>query len=125
MTWVNILCVAVGGFAGGCTRSAVSSWLNRSEARIPYGTLAVNLAGSFILGIMLALTGLGMLGAPWKALIVTGFCGGLTTFSTFTSEVYALFDGKHPTRAWVYWLGSIALGVALVAAGFAVTRGLA
>lgn len=125
MTWANILGVAIGGFVGGCTRSAVSSWLNRSEARIPYGTLAVNLAGSFILGIMLALTGLGMLGAPWKALIVTGFCGGLTTFSTFTSEVVALFDGKHSTRAWVYWLGSVALGVALVAAGFAVTRGLA
>lgn len=56
MIWWDLTAVAVGGFAGGCLRSLCSSWLNRSDYAIPFGTLLVNLAGSFIVGIMLAVT---------------------------------------------------------------------
>ena len=116
MIWWNLTAVAVGGFAGGCLRSLCSSWLNRSDYAIPFGTLLVNLAGSFIVGVMLAVTAAGTLGAPWKALVVTGFCGGLTTFSTFSADTFTLMQ----TNLWaalLIVLGNLAIGMLLYLLG--------
>ena len=117
---------------GGCwrirrrlLRSLASGWLNRKDYAIPYGTLLVNLAGSLLVGIMLGVAAMGSVAEPWKALLITGFCGGLTTFSTFTSEVVSLFEEHSTVRAWIYWIGSVVAGICCVALGFLVTRAFA
>ena len=117
--------MAVGAFAGGCLRSLASGWLNRKDYAIPCGTLLVNLAGSLLVGIMLGVVAMGSVAEPWKALLITGFCGGLTTFSTFTSEVESLFEEHSTVRAWIYWIGSVVAGICCVAFGFLVTRAFA
>ena len=114
-----------GAFAGGCLRSLASGWLNRKDYAIPCGTLLVNLAGSLLVGIMLGVVAMGSVAEPWKALLITGFCGGLTTFSTFTSEVVSLFEEHSTVRAWIYWIGSVVAGICCVAFGFLVTRAFA
>ncbi|WP_253610935.1 fluoride efflux transporter CrcB [Bifidobacterium pseudolongum] len=116
------MAIAGGAFAGGVVRAWTSSKLNRTDWRIPYGTLIVNLAGSFILGMMVGLMMHGVVSPNVKALVVTGFCGGLTTFSTFISEVVALFDDGRGMHAWAYWIGSVILGLACVWLGMVLTQ---
>lgn len=124
---VNILAVAGGAFVGGCCRSALADLLNRKTWRIPWGTFAANMLGSLLLGICLgwAASSAATLTSPLKALIVTGFCGGFTTFSTFTGEVFGMIShDSTPARSFLYWVGSVVVGLALVALGFVLGRAL-
>lgn len=91
-----LLAVFIGGGLGSVLRWAISLKLNPLDPRIPLGTLTVNLVGGFIIGLALALfTRMAHIDNTWKLLITTGFCGGLTTFSTFSLEVvYLLQDGR-------------------------------
>lgn len=86
-----------------------SQLLNSASAHLPVGTLIVNLVGAFIIGLTLALfSRMTHIDPVWKLLITTGFCGGLTTFSTFSVEVvYLIQEGK---LAWA--AGTILLNVA-------------
>ena len=92
----SLLAVFIGGGLGSVLRWAVSLKLNPLSPHIPLGTLTVNLVGGFIIGLALALfTRMTNVDPMWKLLITTGFCGGLTTFSTFSLEVvYLLQDGR-------------------------------
>ncbi|PVZ85953.1 fluoride efflux transporter CrcB [Serratia sp. S1B] len=92
----SLLAVFIGGGLGSVLRWAISLRLNPLHPHIPVGTLAVNLVGGFIIGLALALLSrMTQLDPTWKMLITTGFCGGLTTFSTFSLEVvYLLQDGR-------------------------------
>ncbi|AHG21550.1 camphor resistance protein CrcB [Chania multitudinisentens RB-25] len=92
----SLLAVFIGGGLGSVLRWAISIKLNPLNQHIPLGTLTVNLVGGFIVGLALALfTRMTHLDPAWKLLITTGFCGGLTTFSTFSAEVvYLLQDGR-------------------------------
>jgi CrcB protein len=94
--WSSLLAVFIGGGLGSVLRWAVSLKLNPLHQHIPLGTLTVNLVGGFIIGLALALfTRMTHIDPMWKLLITTGFCGGLTTFSTFSLEVvYLLQDGR-------------------------------
>ncbi|CFQ32294.1 MULTISPECIES: fluoride efflux transporter CrcB [Yersinia] len=105
----TLLAVFIGGGVGSVARWLVSMKLNNLSPNIPLGTLVVNLIGAFIIGLALALfTRLTDIDPIWKLLITTGFCGGLTTFSTFSVEVvYLIQDGK---LAWA--AGSILLNLA-------------
>ncbi|MCD8072894.1 MAG: fluoride efflux transporter CrcB [Alistipes sp.] len=111
----EILLVGAGGFAGSACRYLVSLWIVHGDARpaFPLATLAVNAAGSLLIGIFIALA------APhWLQLVlVTGFCGGFTTFSAFSAEMVALLKGGQPWAAAGYALASVALCVAMAAAG--------
>lgn len=91
-----LLAVFIGGGLGSVLRWAVSLKLNPVHSHIPLGTLTVNLVGGFIIGLALALfTRMTNVDPLWKLLITTGFCGGLTTFSTFSLEVvYLMQDGR-------------------------------
>ncbi|WP_202303749.1 fluoride efflux transporter CrcB [Dryocola clanedunensis] len=91
-----LLAVFIGGGTGSVLRWFLSLKLNPVHSAIPIGTLTANLIGAFIIGLGLAtFSRLIHLDPVWKLLITTGFCGGLTTFSTFSAEVvYLLQDGR-------------------------------
>ena len=95
-TWLLVAAVAAGGAAGAVCRFGVGAF---AAAKIPshpwLGTLAVNLAGCFLIGFAsYAAVGRGILGPTGRAAAVTGFLGGLTTFSTFGQEAVTLGRGE-------------------------------
>lgn len=91
-----LLAVFIGGGTGSVARWLLGMKLNPLHSALPIGTLTANLVGAFIIGMGLALfSRLTHLDPMWKLLITTGFCGGLTTFSTFSAEVvFLLQDGR-------------------------------
>ena len=111
--------MAAGGAVGCVARYlgalAAAPW----SAGFPWGTFAINVAGSFVLGALLG----GMPpGHPGRLLFGTGFCGGFTTFSTFSTEVVALVERGAVGRAGVYAGGSVVAGVLAAAVGAVVGR---
>jgi fluoride exporter len=98
--------VAVGGALGCLLRWYLAIFLNRYFPAIPPGTLAANLIGCYIIGIGIALFALSPGIAPeWRLFVATGFCGGLTTFSTFSVEVVTLLQSGRMAVAF----GAVAL----------------
>ncbi len=92
----TLLAVFIGGGLGSMARWYVSMKMNGITPVLPLGTLTVNLVGAFIIGLGIAtFSRLTHLDPVWKLLLTTGFCGGLTTFSTFSLEVvYMLQNGR-------------------------------
>lgn len=91
-----LLAVFIGGGTGSVLRWLLGMRLNPMHHAIPIGTLTANLLGAFIIGVGLAwFNRMTHIDPMWKLLITTGFCGGLTTFSTFSAEVvFLLQDGR-------------------------------
>ncbi|MFI8317627.1 fluoride efflux transporter CrcB [uncultured Kosakonia sp.] len=91
-----LLAVFIGGGTGSVARWMLSMKLNPVHQIIPLGTLTANLIGAFIIGAGLAwFNRMTHIDPVWKVLITTGFCGGLTTFSTFSAEVvFLLQEGR-------------------------------
>lgn len=91
-----MLAVFIGGGLGSVCRWLLSLRLNPVHAALPIGTLTANLIGAFIIGLGLAwFNRMTHIDPMWKLLITTGFCGGLTTFSTFSSEVvFLMMEGR-------------------------------
>lgn len=109
-----LLAVFIGGGTGSVARWLLSLKLNPMHHALPLGTLTANLVGAFIIGAGLAwFNRLPQIDPMWKLLITTGFCGGLTTFSTFSSEVVFLLQAGKVSWALlnvaVNLLGSFAM----------------
>jgi CrcB protein len=93
MNGLGILAVGVGAAAGAWLRWVLGLLLNAYLPSIPPGTLAANLIGGYVIGAAIAFFSQVVGVAPeWRLLIITGFCGGLTTFSTFSAEIATLFQ---------------------------------
>lgn len=110
------LLVAVGGLVGSVARYWIAGWVQGlNGTQFPVGTLAVNILGSFVIGLMMtASLERGVIGAETRILLTTGFCGGFTTMSTFSYETLALLrDGSG-----LVGMGNVAvtLGTCLLAA---------
>ena len=106
--------VAVGGALGCLSRYYLAQFIQqRAGADFPAGTLLINITGSFLLGFLMryALQS-GAISAETRAMLTTGFCGGYTTFSTFSYETALMIDDGEYARAVLY-VGS-SVGVALV-----------
>ncbi len=112
--------MAVGGMLGCLLRWFLAIFLNRYFPAIPPGTLAANLLGCYIIGVAVAFFSLAPGIAPeWRLFIATGFCGGLTTFSTFSIEVVALLQSGRTafamTTVALHLIGSLAMTFAGIA----------
>ena len=121
----DALLVALGGASGSVLRWLLSSWIARlhEPSRFPWGTLAVNLLGSFAIGALLTLAfERGALPTPFRLLLVTGVLGGFTTFSAFSWETLVLVRGGAWAPALGYVFGSLAGGVLAAAAGMLLAR---
>jgi fluoride exporter len=89
----SIIAIFVGAGLGALLRWWLGLTLNSYFPSIPPGTLAANLIGGYIIGVAIAFFAASTALAPeWRLFVITGFCGGLTTFSTFSSEIVALLD---------------------------------
>jgi CrcB protein len=93
MTGTGIFAVGVGAAGGAWLRWILGVFLNAYFPSVPPGTLAANLIGGYVIGAAIAFFSQASGIAPeWRLLIITGFCGGLTTFSTFSAEITALLQ---------------------------------
>lgn len=90
---LNYILVSVGAAIGGAFRFGISSYIQKHISVIfPYGTLVVNVVGTFIIGIvMFYLSDKELIGNELRLFLTVGFCGGFTTFSTFSYETFNLF----------------------------------
>lgn len=104
----SLLVIAIGASLGAWLRWILGMKLNALFPTIPPGTVVANLVGGYIIGLAIAfLAASPSLSPEWRLLIITGFCGGLTTFSTFSAETVALI--QEGRLLWA--LGSISLHV--------------
>lgn len=116
---MTLVYVALGGALGAVARYGVSGWVQAGAgAGFPAGTLVVNVAGSFLIGLSFRYLEAVPASPELRALIAIGLLGSFTTFSTFSFEAVALLQDGEWGRAGLYTLGSVALGLAAVAAGF-------
>jgi len=114
--------IALGGAAGTLARWWLGGLAQRYSIAFPYGTLTINVTGSLLLGFLVRY----MLASPaspeLRAALTIGFCGGFTTFSTFSYEAAALLESGSYARAFTYMAASVLLSLAAVFAGFAIAR---
>jgi CrcB protein len=115
--------IAIGSALGGMARHwctmAAAAWFG---AAFPWGTLCINIIGSFVIGLFFALTGpSGRLDVPLDAqlFVMTGVCGGYTTFSAFSLQTLTLFQSGDFLRGGAYILASVVLCLLAVWAGYA------
>jgi CrcB protein len=119
-----IAAISAGGCCGAITRYLIGLWaVTRWGAGFPWGTLLINLSGSFILGLYLTLVTERFAGrAATRLFVATGFLGAYTTFSTFSYEVVRLAVQGHAPQALGYVAGSLVLGLAAAAVGMLVAQ---
>jgi CrcB protein len=123
MSW---LAVAVGAAGGAWLRWDLSLWLNVLGSRFPIGTLVANLAGGYLIGIAVGFFGTHPGIAPeWRLFAITGFLGGLTTFSSFSAESMLLLQRGQYGWAFVHIAVHVIGSIAFCIAGFASYRALA
>jgi CrcB protein len=114
--------VALGAAVGGVARYALTAVLQqRAGPGFPIATLVINVSGSVLLGFLMRYAlGSGSVSPELRALLTTGFCGGYTTFSTFSYETILLFEDGEYGRAGLYVLLSVVIALAGTIAGMKV-----
>src|SRR5215472_13205967 len=118
---MKLLLIALGGAVGSLARYGTGTLLLRATERtlFPWGTLAVNLIGCLIIGYLNGLLDDRVIRPEYRFLLVVGFLGGYTTFSSFGWEAAALLREKQYLFATLYILGNNVIGLALVMVGYA------
>jgi len=118
--------IAAGSALGGVSRYLLGGLVQRAgDTGFPLGTLVINITGSFLLGLFLRYAvDTPTLTPEWRAFLTVGFCGGYTTFSTFSYETLALMEDGEWTRAGLYVGLSLFVSLAATLLGFALARGV-
>lgn len=120
----SMLLAGCGGFVGCCGRFLVGRWCACMwHGAFPLGTFAVNIVGCFIIGLLMGLLEkTDVLTADHSVLLVTGFCGGFTTFSAFADDMFRLGERGNWGIMTLYLALSVIIGILLVWAGRAIVR---
>ena len=117
-----LLAVALGGSIGALLRYFISVWsLQRFGEAFPWGTLAVNLIGSLLIGLLVGWIASKNLGEIWRSFLMVGLLGSLTTFSTFSLELLSFFQRGEFITGGIYLFASIVFGVGLAYLGYSFT----
>ena len=121
-----LILIGLGGFAGAISRYLVDGFVSeRTAGAFPWGTLVVNLTGSFVLGVLFAMTTeRAILPADIRGPVMIGFIGAYTTFSTYMLESWGLLESGSWAPALANLGGSVVLGLVAVAAGLTLGRAL-
>ncbi len=118
------IAIAFGGAIGAVSRYWLYSAVQRlHDSGFPLGTFVVNVLGSFLIGVFFVLLAeKAQIAEQWRPIIVVGFLGGLTTFSTFSLDALLLFEQGHYNTALFYIISSIVLCLIVAFAGMQLTR---
>ena len=114
---LQVLAISLGASVGALARWQLGLWLNQGHALLPWGTLAANWVGAWLVGVAVVFfQSQTQLDPAWRLALVTGFLGALTTFSTFSAEVVAMLQHARYALALatasLHLLGSLALTLA-------------
>jgi CrcB protein len=109
----NLLLIAIGGALGSVSRYGCQKWIYQFYPHpFPFGTFAVNILGCLLIGLFFGISEKGNLMSPnWRIFLTTGFCGGFTTFSTFSFETLSLIRNGDTSYALIYIFMSVLLGL--------------
>ena len=119
----NILAVGAGSFVGGAARYLVSLGMKGIGKGFPWATLAVNLVGCLMIGLLWGLLSRNAAeNTSWGLFLTVGLCGGFTTFSTFSKEALAMLQTDQMWGFASYIAISVLAGIALVALGYYIAR---
>jgi len=118
------LAVAMGGALGSMARYALSIWIFQvSTHKFPYATLTVNVLGSFVMGILfVVIVEKAALPAEMRSLLMIGFIGAFTTFSTFSLDALGLWQNGHLFMALMYTLATVILCLIAISSAVWLTR---
>ncbi|MGB3619336.1 MAG: fluoride efflux transporter CrcB [Catalinimonas sp.] len=123
--WIKeCLWVGAGGLVGSVLRYLIGVWVRGRLPghTFPWGTAVVNVAGCLLIGLLLGWAARRGWATEARLLLMTGFCGGFTTFSSYAAETLNLVRAGRPESALLYAGGSVMLGFAAVAIGLAIAR---
>jgi CrcB protein len=119
MNGISLLAIGIGAMFGAWLRWGLGLWLNPLFLTVPMGTLAANLLGGYLVGAAVTVFHINVeLPAEWRLFVITGFLGGLTTFSTFSAEVVSLI--QHGRYAWAMGAASLHLFGSLLMTGLGI-----
>lgn len=120
----DLIAVGLGGFLGSCLRYAVGKLCAFAPLlNFPLGTFLVNVLGCFLIGVIFGIAErTGAMSQSVTLFLVTGFCGGFTTFSTFANDIRTLGTQGEIAAAAVYMLATLAFGISAVYVGRAIAN---
>lgn len=121
---MNWLAVAIGGALGSVARYALSSWIfDITSHKFPYATLIVNVAGSFVMGILfVVIVERAVLPAEMRSLLMIGFIGAFTTFSAFSLDALGLWQNGHVLMSVIYMITTVILCLVAISTAIWLTR---
>lgn len=123
---MNYLIIGVGGFVGSITRYILAIWIGQRWGRsFPLGTFIINVTGSFLIGLLMTLMAERFTENPqWRLLLVVGFLGAYTTFSTFEYETGALLKDSEWLYAGLNVIGSVFVGFIALKLGEVIAKSI-
>ncbi len=122
----NVLIIGIGGFVGAISRYWVALWIGQRWGRsFPLGTFVINVTGSFLIGLLMTLMAERFTENPqWRLLLVVGFLGAYTTFSTFEYETGALMKDGEWLYASLNVIGSVVVGFIALKLGEVIAKSI-
>jgi CrcB protein len=120
--WMIVIVAGAGGMGAVC-RFLLSGLVGRHATdAFPWATFAINVSGSLLVGFAAGLASVNLIPPEWRVVVGTGFLGGYTTFSTFSTDAVALIRSRRPGKATIYSLGMLVASLGAAAAGLLVAQ---